>query len=108
MILSSWQYTTDDGRLVGIAKKGRNDAPWRIGYFSRAGTWCSCYESIRKQFRSREQAQEYLDRYADKHSWRLYDPKYEELLKGSLKTPHLKTLIKKSNQSKQQPERERS
>lgn len=93
-MLIAWQYRDSDGRFIGVAKRGRNSHPWRIGYRETTNGWSSPLELAQKQFRKQEDAQAFLDDYADTAGWRLHDPKYEDILEQARKTPHLKTLYK--------------
>lgn len=68
-----WIYMTPEERWVGIAKKGRNSTPWRIGYVDCNGRWCTPHDAITNQFKTADEAQIYLDEYADSYDWRLYD-----------------------------------
>lgn len=93
-MLIAWQYRDSDGRLIGVAKRGRNSHPWRIVYKITVHRWSSPQGLAQKQFQRFEEAQAYLDDRADAMGWRLHDPKYEEVLEQARKTPHLKTLYK--------------
>lgn len=102
--MQHWKYMNDNGQIVCIAEKGRNDKPWRICCYAvwkgHISPKLITHYGFRQQFADPESAQHFLDDYADDRGWRLFSREYEEILKKARKGKHARTLLREARNKK--------
>lgn len=78
--MSGWKYWKDDKTVVSVAKMGGGMQPWLIGYGTPKRPPRPLPYMAKYRFYTEQEAQEFLDDYADEQGWRLYDEGYEAIL----------------------------
>jgi len=71
-IATRHRYTTDDGKVIGIGKRRHKsdvETIFRIGVYSADNKWLNQY--CKKQFTDEQEAQNWLDDYADAAGFRI-------------------------------------
>jgi len=78
--LIRWRYETPDGEIIGISKRGPfyKDKPYKVCYYN--GSCASILfvpdeSDMALSFATEQEAQEWLDDYADGHGYRVVVPK---------------------------------
>lgn len=68
----------DGEKIISIAKQGKF---WKVGCYSNGSRFMTITQDKLPSCTSKKEAQQCLDDWADANGLRVYDEKYEELLK---------------------------